>query len=551
MSRRGAFLGVLALALAYVVWTAWVLRVPADASHTFPDGVLYRFQAKAIAAGHLVAPAPPVPESFRFLPWLRIERGHWVGASYPGFSLALAPGELLHVEWLVNPILSGLLLLATFALGRRAGGDAVGVGAALLLACAPIQLRLTTTYLTHVFAALLLATTALLLTSRSDRPGLRGVLSGLCLGWALASPRAYSVVWVAGALALGLLPFARGSHRRPALLAGLATGLLPWLAFVAYWNHTITGSAFTSPYALWWRQDFQIGFVDLPHSRAIGGGRVVDRFTPEVAWIATRRLLAMVPGALLPWPSAIATPTAVAAAVAAIVLRRRAVVWIGPFLALVAGYFIYPGILGPAAWLLGPRFYYEAFPALAVLLAMPLAWLWRGGRVGRIVSGGTLALVAGAFLVGAAPDHVRAVRAAHSNPLTDSTRILERFLASLPRERRLVFVDVSTYQLASAAVVGNPDLSGDSVVAIYREPELNARLAAHFPDRTLWLFRWDGAAAAPRLAPYDPATDQEGPPDRFPYDRRRLGGSRRAAGRDPPGNLGPPEAAPAGKATAE
>ncbi|MBZ0267990.1 hypothetical protein K8I85_07530, partial [bacterium] len=149
-----------ALAIAFTVLSAWILRGPADASHSFPDGAVYRYQAQTLAAGHLFAAAPPDPLAFRF-PMTRTADDKWLSPYYPGFALFLAPAIPLRLEWLVNPLLGGLLIFGTFLLGRRLYGSDTGLLAAAMLALSPFHLSIASTFLSHVACAVLLLAAAL------------------------------------------------------------------------------------------------------------------------------------------------------------------------------------------------------------------------------------------------------------------------------------------------------------------------------------------------------------------------------------------------------
>jgi len=519
MARVKPLHGVILLAVAFSGLAAYGLKVPADASHRIPDGALYRFQAQTLASGHLVAPAPPMTEPFRFLPMLRMTQGRWFGPTYPGFALLLLPGLVLGADWLINPLLGGLLIFGTSLLGRRLGGDAVGFLAALVMATAPLHLTLATTYLSHVACACLLTYAMLLLVARAPHPTVRGLLAGLLFGWGVAI-RPYTSVWLFLPAAAILLARSRPwTPARLRTLGAFAAGAVPWALAILAWNRMLTGDPVKTPYSFWW-DGLRLGFVDLARTR-IFDGTAYDRYTPFVAWLATKRQLAGLPTSLFPLPGVVGVALLLAPMAAARWVGRRVLVWITVPLALVAGYFLYPGTLGVAAMIPGPRFYFEALPVLAILVAFPAALLWRRHRIGRLVVAVVAATVVVLFSVRAAPNLFEWTRAAHRNPLVGGNRILERFLADLEDGRRLVFVDVSTYQLTSALLVNSPDLSADHVVVIYWEPETNRQLMDRFPGHTPWLFRWNAKANEPELTPYDPDEDATGPPNGFPYNRLR------------------------------
>ena len=80
----------------------------------FLDEVVYFFQAKIFAGGHLYAPSPP--EGFFDYLFLHNGDGKWFARHFPGFSLILSGGMLLKITRLVNPLLSSFTVLIFFFL---------------------------------------------------------------------------------------------------------------------------------------------------------------------------------------------------------------------------------------------------------------------------------------------------------------------------------------------------------------------------------------------------------------------------------------------------
>ena len=105
-----------------------------------PDEVAYLFQAKLLAAGHVMVPKPPVTWAFDFyeLPFMYERDGLWA-SFYPfGHPLVLALGERVGLVWLVPSLVGAACVALTYvdrqallrcgdgaAGGRAAGGVAV------------------------------------------------------------------------------------------------------------------------------------------------------------------------------------------------------------------------------------------------------------------------------------------------------------------------------------------------------------------------------------------------------------------------------------------
>jgi hypothetical protein len=281
----------------------------------------------------------------------------------------------------------------------------------------------------------------------------------------------------------------------------------------------LTGDLFVSPYELKWPLH-GLGFHEIPPHRRFLPGVEIDYYSPSIAWMATKRQLVSL-GKTLLFP-----PFAGVLLLALPVLLGRTLGWKGALaalfpLSLVAGHFFYPGTMGVSAIGLGPRYYSEGLPALALLVACPLVAISKRNRWSR--RGLWLLLVGVVLLAGlrTVPDAASTVQSLHRDPLSGPNRILERHLEALPEEPRVIFVDISTYNRSSAMLLNRPDLTGPNVVAVYREPERNRAVLDVFPERKAYLMRWDIEHEEVQLSPYVPEEDTEGPPKRFPYHRGR------------------------------
>ncbi|MCS7052078.1 MAG: hypothetical protein NZL87_10710, partial [Thermomicrobium sp.] len=112
------------------------------------DEVAFLFQAATIARGHLVAPAPPVPDAF-WIPFVIVRDGMWFGKYPPGYPLLLAPGVLLGYPPLVNAFAAALSVLLVFSLADRVYDRQTGLLAAMLLAASPFFLVQAASFMAH------------------------------------------------------------------------------------------------------------------------------------------------------------------------------------------------------------------------------------------------------------------------------------------------------------------------------------------------------------------------------------------------------------------
>lgn len=520
MKHRGI---ALLLSAGFAVVSAYFLFVFADASHSINDGATYRFQARILATGALIAPEPPEAEAFR-LPMTRAADGKWFGISYPGFPVLLALGHRAGAEWAVNPILGGLLVFGTFLFGRRLFDPLTGLFAAVILAVSPFHLKLASSYLNHTACACLLLFSALSMLRGTDtRPWLWGTLSGFLFGWGTAT-RPFTGLLIALPIA-GLAISTLANNRRFGirLVAGFTIAAACWGLALLEWNRLLTGDPFVSQYELIGPAP-GLGFHEIAPRRGFVPGVVVDYYSLEIAWMAAKRQLAALGETMLPFGTSVFFLLAIPLLGFRTLGRKFALLALSP-VALIVGYLLYPGTMNVSAIGLGPRFYSESLPAISLLLARPLVGAgslhpWVKKAVGASMLGLLLAACLHSL-----PATAGALRGMHRGAISPNN-LLERNVTSLGEGRRVLFVDISTYDRNSAILVNRPDLRGDVIVAIYREPEQNRALLDHFPDHAAFLVRWD-ATDGFSAARYVPEEDPTGPPDRFPYNRKKRNAARR------------------------
>ncbi|MGH2570209.1 MAG: glycosyltransferase family 39 protein, partial [bacterium] len=356
------------VALVFAAASAAVMHGPGERSHRIPDGVVSRFQAQSIASGRWIAPAPPEAEAFK-LSMVMVREGKRFGKDYPGFPMLLAPAEVVGVDWLVNPLLGGLLVAGTFFLGRALYDAATGLAAAVVTASSPMLLQLATSYLNTLACGCLLLGAALALL-RARSPGSRrwAALGGFLFGWAVATRPFTGALLL---LPLSLLLATARPGRRFGSTCAFGVAALPWGIGMLVWNVLLSGDPLTTPYQLW-RPTNELGFGETPHGT----------FGPGEAWKETLGLVRRFGDRFVPLPLGglllVAVPL-----LGARRAGRRGAGLAAAALVLVAGHSFYAGIGAVAAMIGGSRYYVEALPACAVLFACPLGALAARGRAGR------------------------------------------------------------------------------------------------------------------------------------------------------------------------
>ncbi len=515
---RHALLLAVGLSVAFVAWAGFLSDRVADRGGWWTDDAIYRFQGKCLAIGRVWVSEPPEAAAFR-VPGTTIYEGRWFGKYYPGYPILLAAGEVSNAPWIVNPILGGAAVLATFFLGAAFASAGVGLAAAALLAVSPAHALLSVSYLSHP-TCMLMATGAAIAVLRAREHASRawGAFAGFLVGWAAAT-RPFTFLLLAVPLAVVVIrDFSRDRRACLNWVAPFVIAVLPWFAVTLLWNAALTGSPTTSAYEVSVPRD-GLGFVDTSP-----GGR--GRYSPEEAIETTRKQLRAAADTIFPIP--LRGPFAVLLALpllAPIVLSNahgRGAMLVGLVTILVAGHFFYPGTRGASATGLGPRYYIEGIPFYFVSLGLVVgAALTRARAPRRVVW--TIALVTfGAAAFASARSTFARVRVRHDGALTNQNHRLEAWLGELEPGRRLIFVDISTYNEDSAVLANRPDLANENLVAVYRVPELNRAVIDAFPEREAYILRWDRQIASADMRRYVPEEDVTGPPHVFPYTMKRF-----------------------------
>ncbi|MFN2281664.1 MAG: STT3 domain-containing protein [Anaerolineales bacterium] len=343
------------------------------------DEFAYLWQARVMADGYLTLPSPDFPKSF-VIPFVVDHQGLRFAKYPPGWPAALSLGVRVGLSSWVNPLLAGLAVWLTYQLGKRTLDEVAGFLGALLLGTSPMFLIQSGSLLSHIWSLVLTVSFALFwIDSLGGQEG-RGVkaptvLAGLCLGL-LGLTRPLTALAVCLPFALeGSVVLIKGPKwkRQRVLVTGGISVLL--LGLYPIWQQAVTGSFQTNPYTLWWSYDrygFGPGFgvTEAGHSLLQG-------------WRNTRYSLRVAASDLFGWPktSWLFLPVGIWAS-----RRSRLTLYsLGITICLIGLYLGY----WVGSWLLGPRYYIEALPGLALLSGAGIAWLgqWQAPASSRVREG--------------------------------------------------------------------------------------------------------------------------------------------------------------------
>ncbi len=237
-SRHPALLPALAVA---ALSGAVALGVLGPLPH-ISDEATYLFEARLALGGAAAAPAPdPLVVELSRVPFSTVYQGKWLAAFPPGWPLVLAPGILLGIPWLVNALLGAANTWLLFLwLERRLGRDRAVAGC-VLATLSPFWIAIHAS--TMADPLMLFCLLGADLAWAGGRPG----VAALAASWAVLT-RPAALFFVGPAFLVSALGARREGTRVP--WVRLVVGTLPAIAVFLAWNHSATGSPWTTPYSL-------------------------------------------------------------------------------------------------------------------------------------------------------------------------------------------------------------------------------------------------------------------------------------------------------------
>ena len=211
-----------------------------------PDESQYIFQANYMAAGQLTVKPPLVPEAFGMY-MVPTQEPRWFGIFPPAWPGLLAIGTLIGASWLVNPLLTGLTVLAAFLLFQQLYSLRFARMATVLLCCSPWFIFMGMSYMSHM-ATLFFSLTATLLLMRGVRKksSLLVLIAGIAVGMiGLIRPLDAAIVGLL--LAIWALYNSETWKARVSVTAILTIGMVAIALLSLPYNEAVTGSSWLSP----------------------------------------------------------------------------------------------------------------------------------------------------------------------------------------------------------------------------------------------------------------------------------------------------------------
>lgn len=420
--RAFSLIASLAALALYLV----VAQVVFDGRPLQIDEISQAVQARIYAGGALSAPSPPHPEFFQILHTIYRE-GRQFSHFPTGGSAILALGELVGAQWIVNPALGAVAVLA-FAHVARAAESRQGIAAAAvaLFALSPFVMYMSGSFMNHVpaLATALAGVAALSSGMRSERPRpWLGFAAGLGFGLSGTIRPLDAMTFALPAAAWYLARAVREPRRWSDALAA-AVGVAIPISLLLWVNAQTTGEPLLFGYEQLWGPTVRIGFHEAPFGLPHTPRRGLELLNEYFFALQSYLFEAPVPSLLL-------------ATIALLLVRRvgavdRYLLACGALLAIA--YFAY----WHRGMYLGPRFLYGLVPMLALWTARAPTLITE--RLSSVRARRALAATLAALVVMAATDgiRVRGLRYGAAFPV-------ERWDASVAAERAgargaLVFV---------------------------------------------------------------------------------------------------------------
>jgi hypothetical protein len=318
------------------------------------DTIAQLFNARIFAQGKLYVPAPSFPEFFDRNHMI-IDNGKWYSQYPPFHSALLALGVLIGTPWLINPLLGALVVIVFYYLGKELYDEKTGRISAMLGTLSPFLLFMSSEYMNHTSALLLLSCFILFFFRMVRKHSfVSAILAGTFLGLAV-NVRPLTALAIATPLIIySFYLFGRKPWTYLPRLSLMAIASVIFVGFLLYYNYLTNGNPLTFGYTARWGSDHGLGFG---HS---GWG---PAHTPLRGLLSTSEDLNAMNRFLFEWP--ISSLFFVALLFASRQTNLKDYLLLSVITAPVIAYFFYwfHGIL------FGPRWEYETLGALVVLSA--------------------------------------------------------------------------------------------------------------------------------------------------------------------------------------
>ena len=459
--RQRVFLfGLFAICVLVCGFISWHVF---DGVPGFLDSCAYMFQARLFAQGSLYAPLPPEPDFFEMQNILTKEK--WYSQYPPGHPALLALGVLFGVPWAVNPILGALTIVCIYLLAQELYGGKIARLSAVLAGASSFFLLMSSEFASHTSTLffITLAFLSFVWVVQKKRPLLCAVICGASLGIALLC-RPYTTFWICVPLGIAAIVMRKALSLRHILIGAIPI-LVACFAFLAY-NFATTGHPLLFGYIALYGKGHYPGFHLEP------GGERFHTVAQGFKYVLGN--LNALNYHLFEWP----VPSLLFVCLFLGFGKKRfwewlLVSWLG---ALLIGHFFY--YFNRLAF--GPRFIYEALPALVLLtsrgIILSVQFLVSWWQMPYVHARNALCLMLICFFLFAFLFNVPVTAKSYQSYGGDV--ILQKYLDAADVERALVFVRGARTRWVHYPF--NAPFAASHIYAKNRGSE-NRRLAEKFP----------------------------------------------------------------------
>lgn len=198
----------------------------------YTDSCAYLFQARLFAQGMLYAPLPPEPDFFSAPHVILTDK--WYTQYPPGHPALLAFGVLFNIPWVVNPLFGALTIVAIYFLAKEMYSHSVARLAAVLSSASSFFLLMSSEFMSHSTTLFLVTSAFLSMTwmIKKKHSRVAAIVCGMSLGIALLC-RPYTAFLVC--IPLGITTIvARAKLSFRQVLRGTVPLFVGCLALLAY-----------------------------------------------------------------------------------------------------------------------------------------------------------------------------------------------------------------------------------------------------------------------------------------------------------------------------
>ncbi|MCK5785081.1 MAG: glycosyltransferase family 39 protein [Candidatus Sabulitectum sp.] len=444
------------------------------------DEAAYLFQSRIFASGETAAPVPAVDSPRDLFPFRHFifREGQWFVMYTPMHSLLMVPFTLINLSWLMGPLESVIALFGAFLLMRRLAGEKTARLGMAVMALSPYFLFMSSSHMAHN-TNLLFVTWALYFLVRGvqEKSLFPQLLCGFLLGLALNTKPYPIVPW---SITIALVLFVKLRKEAIPVLFKIVAGALIPVGFFLISNNHYSGDPLSPAYNLA-RGGGLMGFGE---NKAWFPEYGDHAHTPLRGFINLLKQAGAGSTILLGWPFLSLFPAC--AVMLDRKMRKRAWPLFAGILLIVPFMFIHYS----ASIDYGPRHYYTALPAFALLTAAGFAVMVKkwGKRASLTITGFYLLSTFMVYI----PDGIML----RSRPWQTIDPIPVELARRVVVPPAVVFMEASEHgypNIMSGLLATDPFLEGEIIFCAHQTAaEDREHLEGLFSGRNGYLFYMDG-----------------------------------------------------------